>query len=84
MLLIEIGKAEVVLGKALNACGCKRSDIVISTKIIKCGDGPNDQGLSRKHIIEGVEASLERLNLKYLDMIYCHRPDSGTPIGKII
>lgn len=69
------------MGRAIKRCEIKRSDLVISTKLIKCGNGPNDQGLSMKHIIEGLDASLERLQLRYVDMVYCHRPDPTTPIG---
>ncbi|KAG3067197.1 hypothetical protein PI124_g14395 [Phytophthora idaei] len=42
--------------------------------------GPNDQGLSRKHIIEGMKASLRRMELDYVDVLFCHRPDPHTPI----
>ncbi|MCP5053693.1 MAG: voltage-dependent potassium channel subunit beta [bacterium] len=74
------GKAETTMGHILKRAGWKRSDLVISTKIFWGGSGPNDRGLSRKHIIEGTEASLARLHLDYVDLIYCHRPDIHTPI----
>jgi len=57
---------------------------VISTKIFWGGDGPNDRGLSRKHIIEGTEAALTRLRLDYVDLIFCHRPDPDTPIAETV
>ena len=44
----------------------------------------NDRGLSRKHIIEGLSASLKRMGLEYVDLVYCHRPDSSTPIEETI
>lgn len=78
------GKAEAVLGRLLKRTGWKRSDQVISTKIFWGGKGPNDRGLSRKHIIEGAAASLERLQLDYVDLIYCHRPDLHTPVEETV
>ncbi|GJX36684.1 paired amphipathic helix protein Sin3-like protein 2 isoform X3 [Tanacetum coccineum] len=60
--------------------GWKRSDIVVFTKIFWGGPGPNDKGLSRKHIIEGTKASLKRLDMEYVMLMYCHRPDILTPI----
>ena len=74
------GNAEIAMGKAIKALGVPRKDVVISTKLIKCGDGVNDQGLSRKHIIEGVNNSLERLGMDYVDVLFCHRPDRNTPL----
>jgi voltage-dependent potassium channel beta subunit len=78
------GKAETVMGNILKRTGWKRSDLVISTKIFWGGDGPNDSGLSRKHIIEGTRASLKRLQLEYVDLIFCHRPDIYTPIEETV
>src|SRR3972149_3941362 len=73
------GRAETVLGLALKKAGWKRSDLVISTKLFWGGSGPNDEGLSRKHILEGLDASLARLPLSYVDLLFCHRPDRSTP-----
>jgi voltage-dependent potassium channel beta subunit len=78
------GNAETVMGNVLKKTGWKRSDLVISTKIFWGGDGPNDTGLSHKHIIEGTQASLKRLQLEYVDLIFCHRPDSDTPIEETV
>ncbi|RPI34722.1 MAG: voltage-dependent potassium channel subunit beta [Chloroflexota bacterium] len=78
------GKAEVVMGNVIKKAGWKRSDLVISTKIFWGGKGPNESGLSRKHIIEGVNASLERLQMEYVDLVYCHRPDIYTPIEETV
>ena len=72
------------MGKALKIGGWKRSDLVISTKIFWGGKGPNDLGLSRKHIIEGTDAALARLQLDYVDLIFCHRPDIRTPIEETV
>lgn len=79
------GKAEEIMGQAIKELGWKRSDIVISTKIFKGGDGPNDVGLSRKHLIEGTRASLRRLQVEYVDVLFCHRPDEGgTPLEETV
>jgi aryl-alcohol dehydrogenase-like predicted oxidoreductase len=55
------GKAEETLGKAIREIGCRREDVVITTKLMSCGPGVHDSGLSRKHIIEGTRNSLKRL-----------------------
>ncbi|KAG3107670.1 hypothetical protein PI124_g12824 [Phytophthora idaei] len=61
-----------------------REDLVISTKIFFGGGGPNDTGLSRKHIVEGTKASLKRFGLDYVDLIFCHRQDPYTPMEEIV
>lgn len=78
------GRAEEIMGQAIRELGWKRSDIVVSTKIFWGGQGPNDKGLSRKHIVEGTKASLKRLDMEYVDVIYCHRPDTSTPIEETV
>ncbi len=78
------GEAEVIMGKVFRRAGWKRSDLVVSTKLFWGGQGPNDRGLSRKHILEGAETSLDRLQLSYVDLIYCHRPDRETPIEETV
>jgi voltage-dependent potassium channel beta subunit len=78
------GEAEIIMGKALKALGWTRKDYLISTKIFWGGDGPNDQGLSYKHIIEGVNNSLKRLQLDYVDLLFAHRPDPETPIEETV
>ena len=78
------GASEIIMGKALKRAGWKRSDYVISTKIFWGGNGPNDNGLSRKHIIEGTHAALKRLDLEYVDLIFCHRPDIHTPVEETV
>jgi voltage-dependent potassium channel beta subunit len=78
------GRAEIVMGNVLKRAGWKRSDLVISTKLFWGGDGPNENGLSRKHILEGARASLSRLQLEYVDLILCHRPDIHTPIEETV
>lgn len=78
------GNAEIVMGNVLKKTGWKRSELVISTKIFWGGSKPNNSGLSRKHIIEGTRASLSRLQLDYVDLIFCHRPDIFTPIEETV
>ena len=78
------GEAEVVMGRVIRRAGWKRSDLVISTKVFWGGRGPNDRGLSRKHVIEGVTASLGRLGLDYVDLVFCHRPHPRTPIDETV
>jgi len=76
------GAAESLMGQVLS--DFRRSDIVVSTKIFHGGSGPNDVGLSWKHMIEGAHASLSRLGLDYVDILYCHRPDPNTPIEETV
>jgi len=78
------GQAETMMGNILQKTGWKRSDLVLSTKIFWGGEGPNDLGLSFKHIIEGANAALQRLQTDYVDLIYCHRPDVHTPIEETV
>ena len=78
------GESETIMGRVLKRAGWQRSDLVISTKIFWGGDGPNDRGLSRKHIMEGMYASLGRLELDYVDLVFCHRPDSHTPVEETV
>ena len=78
------GKAEVVMGNIFKKLGWARESIVVSSKVFWGGDGPNDKGLSRKHIFEACRKSLKRLQLDYLDLFFCHRPDPNTPIEETV
>ena len=78
------GQAETMMGNVIKRAGWKRSDLVVSTKIFWGGKGVNDRGLSRKHIIEGTNAALQRLQMDYVDLIFCHRPDIQTPIEETV
>ena len=75
-----LGIAETTLGKALKELNVPREKIVVSTKIYKNGNDPNDTFQSRKHIVEGVRQSLKRLQLDYVDVVFCHRYDKFTPL----
>jgi len=79
------GRAEEIMGEALKYLmseenpKCeqwKRSRIVITTKLFWAGPDINEKGLSRKHVMEGMDASLKRLQLEYVDLVFCHRPDA--------
>jgi voltage-dependent potassium channel beta subunit len=78
------GNAEIVMGNVIKKAGWKRSDLVISTKIFWGGNKPNQTGLSRKHILEAAQASLARLKMDYVDLVFCHRPDIYTPIEETV
>ena len=77
------GKAEEVVGKALAAY--PRESYFLATKVyFPMGDGPNDKGLSRKHIFEQCNLSLKRLGTDYIDLYQCHRYDSETPLEETL
>jgi voltage-dependent potassium channel beta subunit len=78
------GKAELVMGAVIKKFGWRRENLVVSTKIFWGGDGPNDRGLSHKRIIEGLNGALRRLQMDYVDLVYCHRPDPDTPIEETV
>ncbi|KAJ7606660.1 NADP-dependent oxidoreductase domain-containing protein [Roridomyces roridus] len=79
------GKSELEMGRVIKELNLRRTDLVISTKIFwGPRDGPNDKGLSRKHIIEGAQECLERLQLTYVDVIFAHRCDITVPMEEIV
>ena len=78
------GEAEAVMGRVLKQQGWPREELVISTKLFWGADKPNHQGLSHKHLMEGINASLKRLQLDYVDLLFCHRPDPNTPIEETV
>jgi aryl-alcohol dehydrogenase-like predicted oxidoreductase len=81
----SLGASEEVVGRALRDFAPRRSDLVIATKVnSKMGDGPNDRGLSRKHIMESIDASLRRLGTDYVDLYQIHRWDNETPIEETL
>ncbi len=78
------GKAEIVMGKILKRRGWGRDTFLVSSKVFWGGDLPNQEGLSRKHVIEACHAALRRLQVEYLDLYFCHRPDPNTPIEETV
>jgi voltage-dependent potassium channel beta subunit len=78
------GASEEVMGAALKQLGWGRDTYLVSTKIFWGGPGPNQRGLSRKHIVEGTLGALRRLQLDYVDLVFCHRPDPHTPIEETV
>ncbi|MCH8545922.1 MAG: aldo/keto reductase [Cryomorphaceae bacterium] len=80
------GKSEIVMGKLLKKLGWKRDSYIVSSKAF-FGDGgelPTQRGLHRKHLVEACEAALKRLQVDYLDLYFCHRPDKDTPIEETV
>jgi len=77
-----MGQAEIVSGHILKEL--RRESLVISSKVFWGGDGPNDRGLSRKHVFEACHAALKRLQTDYLDLYFCHRPDPDTPVEETV
>ena len=80
------GKSETVMGEALKELKWRRGSYLVSTKIFwGLNEGVNEKNtLNRKRLIEGINGSLERLQLDYVDLIYCHRPDKTTPIEETV
>jgi len=80
------GKSEEVMGSALKELKWRRSSYLVSTKIYwGLNDGVNERNtLNRKRLIEGINGSLERFQLDYVDLLYCHRPDKTTPIEETV
>ena len=82
--MYSLGASEEVTGRALKEMA-KRDQVVIATKVCgPMGKGPNDRGLSRKHIMESIDASLKRLGTDYVDLYQIHRWDYDTPIEETI
>ena len=78
------GKAETIMGEVLKQNGWRRDSYIVSSKVFfGCSDGkPTQRGLSRKHVVEACEQAMQRLQVDYLDLYYCHRPDHETPIDE--
>jgi aryl-alcohol dehydrogenase-like predicted oxidoreductase len=82
--MYSLGVSERILGNTIKEFA-KRDEVVIATKVFwPMGDGPTQRGLSRKHIMEAIEASLRRLNTDYVDLYYIHRWDDDTPIEETL
>jgi aryl-alcohol dehydrogenase-like predicted oxidoreductase len=81
----SMGESEQILGRALKAFGVRREDVVVATKLYHpMGPGPNQRGLSRKHVFQAIDASLQRLGLDHVDLYQIHRFDRETPIEETL
>lgn len=79
------GNAERVVGEAIQELGLRRQDLVIASKVFwPMSENINDRGLSRKHIMESIDNSLERIGVDYLDLYFCHRYDPNTPVAEVV
>jgi voltage-dependent potassium channel beta subunit len=80
------GKSEEVMGAAIRKLGWRRGSYLISTKLFwGLNDGPNENNtLNRKYLLEGIDGSLRRLGMDYVDIVYCHRSDPTTPIEETV
>ncbi|MBD8066915.1 aldo/keto reductase [Devosia sp. PTR5] len=80
----EAGKSEKLMGEALAKLGWSRDSYSVSSKVFWGGQKPTQKGLSRKHVTEACHAALKRLQVDYLDLYFCHRPDIDTPIEETV
>jgi voltage-dependent potassium channel beta subunit len=80
------GQSESIMGEVLKGLGWRRSSYVISTKLYwGLNDGPNEKNtLNRKYLMQGIDGSLKRLQLDYVDLLFCHRADAETPIEETV
>ena len=77
----SLGESEKITGNVLRHFGVKRENVIVATKVHgKMSDDVNDQGLSRKHILDSIDKSLKRLQMDYVDLYQIHRWDYNTPI----
>ena len=78
------GESEIIMGEAIKNLGWSRDSFIISSKVFWGGEKPTQRGLSHKHIVDACHAALGRLQLDYLDLYFCHRPDPETPIEETV
>lgn len=78
------GKSETIMGEILQRQGWSRDTFIVSSKVYWGGDKPTQRGLSRKHIYDACHAAMKRLQVDYLDLYFCHRPDPNTPIEETV
>jgi voltage-dependent potassium channel beta subunit len=79
-----MGESETVMGRILARKNWPRHSFVVSSKVFWGGDGPNRKGLNRKHVMDACHEALKRLQVDYLDLYFCHRPDKHTPIEETV
>ncbi len=80
----EAGESETLMGAALKDLGWSRDSYSVSSKVFWGGSKPTQKGLSRKHVTEACHAALKRLQVEYLDLYFCHRPDIDTPVEETV
>lgn len=78
------GASEEIMGASLKRLGWSRDSYIVSSKVFWGGNLPTQRGLHRKHIMDGCHAALKRLQVDYLDLFFCHRPDENTPIEETV
>lgn len=80
------GESEVIMGQIFKRAGWRRASYVVSTKFYwGLNDGPNERNtLNRKYLMQAIDGSLARLDMEYVDLIFCHRPDPNTPIEETV
>lgn len=78
------GESEKIMGEAIKKLGWSRDTFIVSSKVFWGGEKPTQLGLSRKHTVDACNAALKRLQVDYLDLFFCHRPDPDTPIEETV
>ena len=78
------GQSEIIMGNAIKELGWRRDTFIVSSKVFWGGEKPTQRGLSHKHIIDACHAAMKRLQVDYLDLYFCHRPDPDTPIEETV
>ena len=80
----EAGASETLMGEALKKLGWRRDSYAVSSKVFWGGPKPTQRGLSAKHVTDGCHQALKRLQVDYLDLYFCHRPDLETPVEETV
>ena len=80
----EKGQSEILMGEAIRSLGWTRDSFCVSSKVFWGGSKPTQMGLSRKHVFDACHAALKRLQVDYLDLYFCHRPDPETPVEETV
>ncbi len=78
------GESEKIMGKAIQKLGWQRDSYIVSSKVFWGGEKPTQRGLSHKHVIDACNSALKRLQVDYLDLYFCHRPDPETSIEETV
>ncbi len=80
------GKSEEIMGAALKKLGWRRASYLVSTKLYwGLHEGPNEKNtLNRKYLMQGIDGSLKRLDMDFVDLLFCHRPDPDTPMEEVV